>query len=825
MEILIIIMLSVSGIGGYFIYQSLPITKFKKASRLFSAGNLDEAENIFIEVFDKIPGAPAKLAECFFTRGLNSNKKNETEAIRFFNKVLELKKQLPGSASKDKYESIEAKAFYEIAKIKFSNAKELQNTDNKIKSIKENLRYLETVTYKEIKNNFATLREKHLAELAEIYFRRGTENEKNSDLVAAIHNYSTANDFSQDSIGLGIREKTIIRIAICKLKNREPLEAFTFESIESISVENQIFIDYKKDFYYRYSIALLKEKNFAAAERTISNYLHSEPEKTEKLISIIKNERLKNAYERINILNQKYQSLHNNNFPESETRVFYESIDKAAEELVIILPEIEEKLQGIKPSIFNKLLTKYISNEKYDLAINIILEFPKFWESSELLKNLGICSYKFAAQGNLTDEDYKIVLSSWLTAVYSDNVLLNSLENTAWDDEYTFTLIDSIGTKYSQIESLPENVNYDVINDTNISIGSTQKELLHQFETVLHKEISEHEFSKEVTDFYTNERDSLERVISIIREDILFIAPYFAKQYGLNDNIIQALDDEYSELSNEEALEAGIPYLKNYSANTYVGEYYIANECAKKITNSIYSLSLEELRYAIATYGNLSLMAKYELLYKNFEKDVISAFNSILNGNDDCIVENKILMLEECIKFIPDNINLKFRYSNFVTSYCISKYNKNEIDNFKALTLLETPYLYSNENPRICQTLVTIILYNLMDIINGATYNEVNIYKILDNIKNNLSPTFKQYSTRLSEERTKILKQLKSSGVNINPLIASVGIGLNEKGRKLFYILAYMQGLSDGRPKSNALNDPYAEIREMIIKRKRRLDY
>ena len=209
------------------------------------------------------------------------------------------------------------------------------------------------------------------------------------------------------------------------------------------------------------------------------------------------------------------------------------------------------------------MLTHYITEEQYGNAIVHIQKFPFFWESPELLKNLGICCYGYTAQGNLSEKNYRTIISNWLTAVYCDKVILKSMEETNWDDEYTFSLTDAIGSNYQQHDELPDNVNYDDISDFNISIGATQRELLQQFENLLHQKGSENSFAKTVSDFYADEKEAIQNVVAIIDTEILFAAPYFAKAYGINQDIIEGLDNDYEQYSNEEALQAGVAYIKN----------------------------------------------------------------------------------------------------------------------------------------------------------------------------------------------------------------------------------------------------------------------
>ena len=91
----------------------------------------------------------------------------------------------------------------------------------------------------------------------------------------------------------------------------------------------------------------------------------------------------------------------------------------------------------------------------------------------------------------------------------------------------------------------------------------TVRNLLQQFETIIHKEIQDAKLSKLVNDFYDSEKEAIEKVVEVVENDIFFATPYFATSNGINNEIIKELDNDYHSYSNENALEAGIPYIKN----------------------------------------------------------------------------------------------------------------------------------------------------------------------------------------------------------------------------------------------------------------------
>ena len=787
----VIIVLIIVGVVGYFIYQSLPNIKYQKAENLFNTKDYEQAINILNEIFDKHKDAPAKLAECKLNFGQQASGK--TEKTKYFIEVIALRKKINNSTSFAKFDSIEAKAIFEISKIQYEEAK------GNIEKLNKNIRFIDTANQKGSESNFSSLKKKHFNDLAGSHFKKATEMENtgnNSEVINAIQYYTTARDYAKKSNNSLIVNNSSSRILICQLKLNQNINLVGSSEIEKSDKK------YQKELYFRYTIQLLRNKEFSDAEKIVSKHLNFQASNIDKLKEILRTEKVNNTVKTVATINASIDKLYNNTLSTEELKSFYDGLDTASDELGIIDDELSQKIAVIKPTLFKRLLTKNMENEEYNEAINIIQNYPKFWESPELLKNLGICSYGLAAKGLLSKRNYKIVISGWLTSVFSDNVILKSLDDTTWDDNYTFSLTEAIGSNYSQHKEIPDNVNYDDVSESNISIGATQKELLQQFETIIHKKIQDSKLSKLVNDFYDIEKDAIEKIVAQIENDVFFATPYFAISNGLNNKIISELDNDFNTYSNEDALEAGVSYIKN-SNSTVVYQYFFANNLIDRVKSAINNENSSAIK-KLNTKKNKKCIEKFDNISSTVEDNLFNSISNKISEND----ENEKLMtiMEECISFSNHNEKLKHQFSSYVTNYCISKVNDEKIDNFKALSLMKGAYLRSPNNPKIVKNFITLIRFNLMDLLNEQTRKTKDIYNILDWLKNNMSQTYKQNSDELSKARREILQQLKQSGADIslfdddNPLSSlhlSLGQSLNAQGLKMKRVLTYLKELGN----------------------------
>jgi hypothetical protein len=810
-----IIIFIIIGIIVFLIYQSLPSSKLEKAKSLISSEKIDDAINILNAIFEKHPEAPLKLAECKLKQGLIAKLKREDDAKVNFSDILKIKDRLPEKVDKKKFEIIEAKAYFEISQINFNHSISENNIDKKILKLNDNIRFITTATKTGIENDFNLLKIKHEYELGQSHFFLGIKSEKSGKLVEAIRNYTNSANSVKVSSNSKILHDAKTRIAICKLKNDEIIDSAFIEDVKATNIQ------YQRDFFFRYAKKLLHLKEYSEAQTIISTYLDFNSPAIDKLKEILKTKKIKDAIKRVKEINYNLDQLYEKSFPVEDTRTLYDSLDNTIVFVKEVIPDLADKIVQLKPSLFNRLLSHYISIEKYADAINLIQKFPSFWEIPEMLKDIGICCFGFVTQGNLNEKNYRIIISNWLTAVYSDNVILKSLDSTTWDDSYTFTLIESKGANFYQHEEIPDNVNFNETSETNISIGSTQHELIEQFEMILHSKTSETSFAKEVYDFYVSEKTAIERIVSIISIDLLFASPAFARNYGINESIIKALDDDYVKYSDEESLDAGIPYLKSQS-DTFVREYSSAKDVLTKIVSGIENENLSIIE-AVVSDRKKALVQKFNSINDTLEDLAFNAFALKIEIDEDN--GHLIPLMEICIQFADQNQKLKYQYSNFVANYCISKVNKKKIDHFQALGLMKKSYLYSSDNPRICNNFITLINFNLMDVLNDRTNKSSEIYKILDEIYPIRSSVFIQSSSELAESRQSILSELRKSGVDIslidsNPLRPNINFSFNTsltpEGIKLKKVISYLKKLSEGNSTPSSLNDPLELLRQQL---------
>lgn len=805
----VIIILVVIGVIGYFIYQSLPNTKYEKAKNFYNTKDYTQAVSILNEIFEKHPDAPSKLAECKFHLGNQAKGKNDK--LKYYNEVIGLGKRIKNPTSVANFQSVEARALLEIAKIQYEDAK-----DNAEK-LKQNIRFIDTANKKGSESNFSLLKTKHFRGLADINFKIACEKEKrgrDSEVIDAIQFYTTARNYADKSNSSLILNNSISRILICQLKLNQGV------NLDSASEIKKSDKSYQKELYYRYTIQLLMNQEFEEADEIITQYLNFPSSDIDKLKDILKAEKINNTVKKVAEINASIDKLYNKSIETEELNLFYDSLDETSDELSDVDSELSKRITSIKPTLFNRLLTQYIEAEQYENAITIIQNYPRFWESPEILKNLGICCYGSASKELLTERNYQSIISGWLTAVFSDKVILKSLDETTWDDNYTFSLVEAIGSNFSQHEEIPDNVNYDEVSESNISIGSTQKELLQQFETIIHKEIHDVSLSKLVNDFYDAEKEAIENIIAQIENDIFFATPYFAISNGLNNRIIEELDNDYQTYNNEDALEAGVPYIKN-SRSTVVYQYYFANDLINRVISAIESENSVAIK-KLNTNENKKRLAKFENIKNSVEDKLYNSISDKVSEDDEN--EKLISIMEECISFSNQNEKLKYQFSNYVANYCISKVNNEEIDNFKALSLMKGAYLRSPNNPKIVKNFITLIRFNLMDMLNDQTRKTTDIYSILDWVKNNMSQTYKQNSNELSKARREILQQLKEAGNDIslfdddNPLSSlnlNFGQSLNAQGLKMKKVLTYLKELGNEQTSRNPM-DALSRLRQQL---------
>jgi len=795
MEALIII--AVLGIIGYLIYANQPSTKFAKASKLLNQNRFKEAQAIFNQIILKHPLAVTKYSECFFLLGKNLQKKNKTkEAISYYNKVIDSKALLNFKSDKTSYSDMASKAYFEIAAIQFDDIPQ-NNTIDTIRSYKNNINYIKQSGFNKLQN-FNSLVEKHNLRIADIYYELGLKNEREQNIIDAKNNYSNTINVLKTFAKNQTYHDAITRNEICKLKFNENIDKEKFDNINKSSKSFQI------DFYYRYSIELIKQKNFSEAEKVIDKKLYIECSEVQCLKEICFNEKIKSAISEVANINLKIKNLYVTSTPVEDILLLYNSISEKAKDLNKIIPNVQKELEGLKPSLFNRILQLYTEQKKFGKIINLIMEYPDFYKSPILLKNIGNSCVNYLRKNTLSDKNYKLLIAMFLTSAYSDNVMLYSLEETLWDDEYNFSLVDSIGSSYENHSQLPDNVNYDEITEANISIGESQRFLISQFESLLNSQDIDSSLAEKIHDFYHSEKEAIEGIVNIISNEINFLTPYFAKQFKIEEEILSELEDEYNQYGNEDALRIGGLY-NSFNSNSTISEFSLAKEILDSILSSIKTIN----KIAFKKYTskkNIGILKKYSSIFDDAEIKMAEVIDAV--SEKDSENENLLNLMQSVIKISPTKDKLKYQFANYASNLCVSKINAKKMTNYKGLQIMNNSYKLLPNDARVCKNIIALIRMNILDILNDRSNNSFAIYSILDDIKNNRSNSFKHNAGELVKTRSEILSQLPAEA---RSSIIS-GINLNSQGRQLKEGLDYLGKLGG----ASTVNDPLAALRERM---------
>jgi hypothetical protein len=367
--------------------------------------------------------------------------------------------------------------------------------------------------------------------------------------------------------------------------------------------------------------------------------------------------------------------------------------------------------------------------------------------------------------------------------------MLYSLEETLWDDEYTFSLDDSVGSNYKIHSQLPVNVNYDEITETNISIGESQRFLISQFKSLLNHQDIDSSLSEKILDFYDSEKKAIESIISIIPNEIIFATPHFAKTYKIEEEILFELENEYNQYGNEDALEIGGLYNSNNNSST-ISEFSLAQDILNNILSCIKTVNKPSFEKH-TTKKNIEILKKYSSIFDDVEIKMVEVIDIV--SKKDSENENLLTLMQSVIKISPTKDKLIYQYTNFVTNLCLQKvFRSKRLENYKALDFLKDAYLLNKNNHKLCQTLVLFINNNLFDIINSNTNHNNVIYSILDTIKHNKSKTFIHHANMLADSRKKVISQLSPD----NFRAINDGVNLTPTGKTMKQALDYMLSLA-----------------------------
>lgn len=546
-----------------------------------------------------------------------------------------------------------------------------------------------------------------------------------------------------------------IRFILCKLKEQNNSDILGHkERIYTILRKAAAaYKSEKKDIAYRFALILLKSGEDKEALSVLNEFLPEE----EHLKKACEQGDIIKALAKLEDFNSKVEAVSNKTLSSDDAVFFINHMLEYADVIRPVLDLPRSTLGKYRNKIKNYAIYKLFDEERFDVAFEkMIKEHKDYLDDFTALRNIALVCLNMAEANQINTNNYKEVISIWLTAIYQEQLFVKSLDYTSWDDQYTFSLYDAFGHFSDEtLGDLPDNVNNDYSDDNNVvQIKEVQRALLDRFEAAVSQDQNVHEF-------YTSQKDKMDAFIALNLDiKCRIVAPYLARKdenvfQGINDALEQDRKQEYDNW--EDVLSVGAFYQMQQPIYT---EYSMAkasyNECIEAINSC-----------AVNNVGQVFNSSKIDRI-KKFKK-ISSALISYCNSKATALKADNITEFKRYFTFylnvcsaIKDS-TLSFVFSNFVMQFVVSGVNDHSMKKSEASDYILSIFILDRSNNRVRENLTTLfemmVRDNTMD-----SYRAVN--KILERIKS-FDVSF--YNRLNSEyEQAKIDKELNDIVAKVN---------------------------------------------------------
>lgn len=485
-----------------------------------------------------------------------------------------------------------------------------------------------------------------------------------------------------------------LRSLICNLKC-DNLNKDIENSIRE-ALELRSFQAMRDDLAYRYALYLLKSTRPAEAESILKKYLPDES----TLLAICNNIFIKEAEDRLSGFNNKLEAIDNGTLTAEEAIRLYQSFDSVVKLITSRLSDTKSKFPSCKSKIEGYILRRLFNEEMYSDAFDKMkLLFPNFIDNSKAFRNIAIASLGLLENGETDDKKIKLAISVWLSAVFTDKLFVECLDYTTWDDQYTFTLQNSLGDTHDyDYDELPDNINYDdPVENQNIAIKDVQNSLLSRIEAIIRDKYSSYE------SFYNNEKSALEGIIKLhLDEDFILASPYLAKSLkSVFESVSHALDYVYEQNyeNNEDVLELGVVYGLN-------GEAYLNYNATKQMAEKCCSSLNGSLQSQRTAFNNISRIKDFDKLYSTVKAAVSTAMNDAIKNK---LNYNTFIDQYETICKALNETALSMSCANYVNAEVIHRLNDDTMQERDGVSYLVRIYNLAPNNIQIKQNLEAVL--------------------------------------------------------------------------------------------------------------------
>ena len=776
MEVLGVII--VLGLIGYAIYINTSNYRYEIAKNLLNKRDFHEAKGIFLEIYEKHKEAPISYPKCQLAlmKAAPSNAR-----ISFLKDIAARAKSLPRGVDQSAYSRVNDEAHIFFFEKKYDNIK----ASDSLVVLKTFLKEIENFKNKSLNTRFNKIKSELKQKIGVLVFNQGLQLEGKMNFEEANEKYSEAASLFKVLRNMASFENAVLRGNIVSLKLGSYTESnqLNFENGDSVI---------KDDYYFRLAHKYCFEKQFTRAQEIVENHLNDAYPGVIQLKHYIDYQTLDADLQEVDVINEKVAQLLSSKETQLELVLDLYNRTKCISTSTVF-GEIREATEKLLPSLFNRLFTSRFNEGWFKEALDLICEYDEFWTKPELLKNAGVCAYNIIHENKLILPEINEIISIWLSSVFNDRVLINSLDKTAWDDAYSFTLIDSLGSSSKSLGRLPSNVNFGEIDEENISIGAAQRELLNRFELMLVAKQEQGLLEIESLDFYHSEKAAIENLIKVVDDKNFKPAPSLAKTHGLNEEIVEVLSSLYNETKDEGLLRCGVPYLespKSSKVSSYAQALKLSEVVIERFKSGL-SISKTQLNSITA----ISALKTFNTLSIHTETRVINAFNNF--SEEVRFKKSTMDNLAFYIDSFSSNSKCKSLYAKTLAEYTVREVNDDKMSYLEALTLLRKAYRYVPNHQRVCQNMAFLIKALLYEYINEELRGVKKFKEVLDSLKTNISEELKRECYILKEARDSIIEQFISSGNTEGlTLIMTGSYQLSASGRKFHEAFKYFDAFS-----------------------------
>ena len=520
-----------------------------------------------------------------------------------------------------------------------------------------------------------------------LLYDSGREQEEDGKNKSAQEFYEKAAYYQQDGEVLG-------RIAVCATKRHD----LSVDKIRVI-VNNALSVApaaIKKDFVYRFALILIGEGKIAEASQLVEKHLRNA-----KLLNLCEGLRLRQIKANIEAFNAKLKSMKDGKMSLSEANAFYQSVDEEVESIALVYPEHAAKKDTYKRSIYLYRINAAFKEGEYVQAYYLLKgKQMDFLKSEGILRNMAVACLGIMEDGGLTKNNYKEIISVWLTAVYCDRLIVKSLDYTSWDDPYTFTLYDSLSETF-EYDNMPENINFEDPSSSNIGIGAVQKSLLERSDAILSKGDAEYYA------FYRNEIDAMSEMASFhrrakISEDVLSPYVYSILPTAYRNKMLRHLDD------SEQALRVGFLY---GITDGKFGEYNTASSYFEACEKALESLKNVHIAF---TTTKISAIKKFPSMSNELVNKADCSFDNYVNAGK---TYNELLKPYAHICSAIGNNILSNKYAKFINDEIIPLLMNHSMETSKGLELLYIAYKAYPNNHQLSDNIGKVLAAVTIDFI------------------------------------------------------------------------------------------------------------